>query len=65
MAVTDREHSSENKVIKFNERLKSNVIISETADGFSDPDFWGPLNVIEPEKPIEAAIKKIQKQLDK
>ncbi len=65
MAMTDRENSSENKAIKFRERLRSNVIISETADGFSDPDFWGPLNVIEPEKPIEAAIKKIQRQLEK
>lgn len=65
MAITDSENSSENKAIKFGERLKSTVIISETADGFSDPDFWGPLNVIEPEKPIEAAIKKIQKQLEK
>lgn len=65
MAITDRENSSENKAIKFAERLKSTVIISETADGFADPDFWGPLNVIEPEKPIEAAIKKIQKHLEK
>lgn len=65
MAITDSENSSENKIIKFGERLKSTVIISETADGFADPDFWGPLNVIEPEKPIEAAIKKIQKQLEK
>lgn len=65
MAITDRESNPENKTIKFKERLKSTVIISETADGFSDPDFWGALNVIEPEKPIEAAIKKIQKQLEK
>lgn len=65
MAVTDRESSSDSKAIKFRERLRSNVIISETADGFSDPDFWGPLNVIEPEKPIEAAIKKIQRQLER
>jgi len=63
MAMTDRESSSDSKAIKFRERLRSNVIISETADGFSDPDFWGPLNVIEPDKPIEAAIRKIQKQL--
>lgn len=63
MAVTDRENSSDSKAIKFQERLRSNVIISETADGFYDPDFWGPLNVIEPDKPIEAAIRKIQKQL--
>jgi hypothetical protein len=65
MAITDRENSSDSKAIKFRERLRSNVIISETADGFSDPDFWGPLNVIEPEKPIEAAIKKIQRQLER
>ena len=65
MAMTDRENSSENKAITFRERLRSNVIISETADGFSDPNFWGPLNVIEPEKPIEDAIKKIQKQLER
>lgn len=65
MAVTDRESGSDNKAIKFRERLRSNVIISETADGFSDPDFWGPLNVIEPDKPIEAAIRKIQRNLDR
>lgn len=65
MAVTDRESSSDGKAIKFRERLRSNVIISETADGFSDPDFWGPLNVIEPDKPIEAAIRKIQRQLER
>ena len=65
MAVTDRENSSDSKAIKFRERLRSNVIISETADGFSDPDFWGPLNVIEPEKPIEAAIRKIQRQMER
>ncbi|MDD4427261.1 MAG: carboxypeptidase-like regulatory domain-containing protein [Paludibacter sp.] len=65
MAVTDREGSSDSKAIKFRERLRSNVIISETVDGFSDPDFWGSLNVIEPDKPIEAAIRKIQRQLER
>lgn len=61
MAVTDHENSSDNRAISFRERLRSNVIISDAADGFSDPDFWGPFNVIEPEKPIEAAIRKIQR----
>ena len=65
MAVTDRENSSENKAIRYRDRLRSDVIISETAQGFSDPDFWGPHNVIEPEKPIEAAIRKIQRQIEK
>jgi len=46
-------------------RLRPNVIISDEASGFADPDFWGEFNVIEPEKSIESAIKKIQKQLEK
>ena len=65
MAVTDRETKTEQNSIRWRDRLKENVIISEAAQGFSDPDFWGPHNVIEPEKPIEAAIRKIQKQLEK
>ena len=65
MAVTDREQSSDNKAIRFRDRLRSDVIISDAADGFSDPDFWGPYNVIEPDKPIEAAIRKIKKENEK
>jgi hypothetical protein len=65
MAVTNRETKTEQNSIRWRDRLKENVIISETAEGFSDPDFWGPHNLIEPEKPIEAAIRKIQKQLEK
>lgn len=65
MAITDREKSSENKAIRFRDRLRSDVIISDAAAGFSDPDFWGPYNVIEPDKPIEAAIRKIKKEVEK
>jgi hypothetical protein len=64
MATTDiipiGATSSANKA-----RLRPNVIISDEASGFADPDFWGEFNVIEPEKSIETAIKKIQKQLEK
>jgi len=59
MAVTDHEISSDDKSIKFGDRLRPRVIIADRAEGFSDPDFWGPHNVIEPDKPIEAAIRKI------
>lgn len=62
MAVTDHELSSDNRIVKYSERLAPHVIITDRAEGFSDPDFWGPHNVIEPDKPIEAAIKKINKQ---
>jgi len=63
MAVTDLKESVEKITVDPKDRLKSTVIISDEADGFSDPSFWGEFNVIEPEKPIEEAIKKIQKAL--
>jgi hypothetical protein len=65
MAVTDWGKTAEKKSIDFKDRLKPTVIISDEASGFSDPQFWGEFNVIEPEKSIETAIKKIQKQLEK
>lgn len=45
--------------------MRPSVIISDEASGFSDPEFWGAYNVIEPEKSIEAAINKIKRQLKK
>jgi hypothetical protein len=65
MAVTDWEKAGTEKPASRKERLRSNVIVSDEASGFSDPNFWGEFNVIEPEKSIETAIKKIQKQLEK
>lgn len=64
MAVTNWEKLTENPIDR-KERLRPTVIISDEASGFSDPAFWGEYNVIEPEKSIESAIKKIQKQLEK
>jgi len=65
MAVTDWGENAEKKSIAFKDRIKPTVIISDEASGFSDLQFWGEFNVIEPEKSIETAIKKIQKQLEK
>ncbi len=65
MAVTDWEKNPSNKVPRVRERLRSNVILVDKTSGFSDPEFWGDYNIIEPEKSIESAIKKIQKQLKK
>ena len=63
MAITDWEPFTEEKKIK--DKIKHTVILTDEALGFSDPAFWGEYNVIEPEQPIETAIKKIQKQLQK
>ncbi|WP_224490424.1 carboxypeptidase-like regulatory domain-containing protein [Robertkochia flava] len=65
MAITDWEPFDSDVRIPGKERLRPTVIISDEASGFSDPDFWGPFNVIEPEKSIESAIEKIQRQLEK
>jgi len=65
MAITDWEQNIDGQVPKVKDRLKTSMILSEAAIGFSDPDFWGAYNIIEPEKSIESAIKKIQKQLKK
>ena len=62
MAITDWE---ENKtgISKPKNALKPSIIFADEASGFSDPEFWGEFNIIEPEKSIESAIKKISKQV--
>lgn len=64
MAITDWEKNTANTHLKNSEKLRSNVVLIDKASGFSDPDFWGEYNIIEPEKSIENAIDKIQRKLD-
>ena len=63
MAITDWEKNSTGEFPKSRDRIKKSIILNDEAIGFSDPDFWGEYNIIEPEKSIESAIKKIQRQL--
>ena len=65
MAITDWKLNTDKESIRPKERMRPSVIISDEASGFSDPEFWGAYNVIEPEKSIEAAINKIKRQLKK
>ena len=64
MAVTNWGKEADEKSTDFKEKLKPSVIITDEASGFTDHQFWGEFNVIEPEKSIESAIKKIQKKLE-
>jgi hypothetical protein len=61
MAITDwkKQDVKENQ---NTQKLTSNVIMSDKVSSLSDPDFWGGYNIIEPEKSIESAIRKIQKK---
>ena len=45
--------------------MTPSTILIDEATGFSDSEFWGEYNIIEPEKSIESAIEKISKQLEK
>jgi len=65
MAVTDWEKTGLRSPIKPKDRIKMNIIMRDEKIGFMDRDFWGSYNVIEPEKPIENAIRKIRKNLEK
>ena len=61
MAVTDRK--DETFKIANQDKVKFNEILSEKINDFSDPDFWGSYNVIEPDQSIEMAIRRIIRQL--
>ena len=63
MAVTSWEPNVKGAYPRLRERVRSSIILSDEAEGFSDPDFWGAFNIIEPDKSIESAIRKIQRQL--
>jgi len=64
MAITDWTKNFTSTLNRDN-RLRPSVILTDEASGFSDPEFWGEYNIIEPEKSIESAIRKISKQLEK
>jgi hypothetical protein len=64
MAITDwAPYNTAEKFTKTHPRLHTDVVLSDEAQGFSDPAFWGDENIIEPSKSIDAAIAKIQSQL--
>lgn len=64
MLVSDWEKLTENPINPA-DRLKPSVIMADEIAGFGEPEFWGEYNVIEPERPIESAIKKIQRSLER
>ena len=64
IAITDR---TDQNVMKFNrkERFKVRDVFAEKVNYFADKNFWGNENIIEPDRSIESAIKKIDKKLKK
>lgn len=64
VAITDRHDEN---VTKFanQEVFKANMIFADKVQNFTDPDFWGEYNIIEPEQSIENAIKKLSRSMKK
>ena len=52
----------ESKLQINTQKLSPYVIMSDKFPNYADVDFWGEYNIIEPEKSIESAIKKIQRK---
>ena len=65
MAVTDWKANDQDTSVKSRDRMRKSVILTDQTSGFADPEFWGELNVIEPDKSIDNAIKKIQRNYKK
>ena len=64
IAITDRQ---ENHVVRFkpSERFRQNQVFAETVQAFSNKDYWGKYNYIEPNQSIESAIRKFKRILKK
>ena len=62
LAITDR---TDQEVIKFasKEKIKYNDVFNEKVSSFTDKEFWGDYNVIEPDQSIESAIRRLSRKL--
>jgi hypothetical protein len=65
MMITDWIDSKQNSLIREDQRLKPNAIMSESTLGFTDTDFWGEYTIIEPDSSIEKILDKIKRQLER
>ena len=64
MAITDWETTTTKVSKKSDNIINKYIIMADQNIGFGDAGFWGKYNVIEPEKSIQNAIKKIKRKLD-
>ncbi len=62
IAITDRTNE---EVIKIagKEKIRPSDVFLEQVEAFTDPEFWGDYNVIEPDQSIEAAIRRLSRKL--
>lgn len=64
MVVTDWQEYADKDWKKTTDLIKPDVVMIDDVSGFSDSEFWGSSNIIEPEKSIQNAIDKIKRKMD-
>ncbi len=64
IAITDR-HEQNVEMITNKDRFKQNEILNDKVGVFSDENFWGKYNTIEPDKSIEVAIRKLNRAMNR
>ena len=62
IAVTDRTEENVTTIPR-DERLRAKDVFAEKVSTFTEDNFWGEYNYIEPDESIEAAIKKYGQRL--
>ncbi|MAN26460.1 MULTISPECIES: carboxypeptidase-like regulatory domain-containing protein [Mesonia] len=62
MIVTNRAPYSKNWTVNA-EEIKPSIVMIDDVSGFSDENFWGQNNIIEPNKSILNAIEKIKDKI--
>lgn len=60
MVVTDGKKRTEG--IPYRDSFKATQSLSDKVSNFTDDDFWGAYNIIEPTESLETAVTKLKKQ---
>lgn len=64
MAVTDWVKNPTGNIKRDETFINPNVIMVDNVSGFTDLQFWGANNIIEPDKSIQNAIQKIKDNIN-
>ena len=62
IAVTDK---TDQEIVKFanDEKIRPSDVFTDKVSAFTDREFWGEYNVIEPDQSIETAIRRLSRRL--
>ncbi|WP_121667835.1 carboxypeptidase-like regulatory domain-containing protein [Mesonia aquimarina] len=64
LLVTERKYLTEKSKRNRSNLINPSIIMNDNISGFSDADFWGANNIIEPEKSILEAYQKIKDRVN-